>query len=97
MSQRWLRKINEPKMRRRFARALKASFVLENSREKPFVRQAEILQSAKELAQSGAKLVRLEFPQTEMQVYGHTAIIYTTYLYELENKQGSLKRKKRHE
>ena len=65
------------------------TIVLENSQEKPFVRQAEILQSAKELAQSGMKLVRLEFPQTEMQVYGNTAIIYTTYLYELEDKQGS--------
>ena len=57
------------------------TIVLENSPEKPFVKQAEILQSAKELAQSGMKLVRLEFPQTELQVYGNTAIIYTTYLY----------------
>lgn len=64
------------------------TIVLENSQEKPFVKKAEILQSAKELAQSGAKLIRLAFPQTEMQVYGNTAIIYTTYLYELENKQG---------
>lgn len=29
------------------------------------------------------KLRRLEFPQTKMQVCGNTAIIYTTYLYEL--------------
>ena len=65
------------------------TIVLENSPEKPFVRQAEVLQSAKELAQSGARLIRLTFPQTEMQVYGNTAIIYTTYLYELENKQGA--------
>lgn len=63
------------------------TIVLENSQEKPFVRQAEILQSAKELAQNGMKLKRLEFPQTEMQVYGNTAIIYTTYLYELEDQQ----------
>lgn len=64
------------------------TIVLENSQEKPFLKQAEILQSAKELAQNGMKLIRLMFPQTEMQVYGNTAIIYTTYLYELENKQG---------
>lgn len=64
------------------------TIVLESSPEKPFVRQAEILQGAKDLAQNGTKLRRLEFPQTEMQVYGNTAIIYTTYLYELENKQG---------
>ncbi|MBS1788804.1 MAG: nuclear transport factor 2 family protein [Acidobacteria bacterium] len=62
------------------------TIVLEGSAEKPFVRKAEIMESAKQLAQSGSKLVRLEFPQTEIQVYGNTAILYTTYLYELENK-----------
>jgi len=64
------------------------TIVLEGSYEKPFVKQAEILESAKQGAQSGNKLVRLEFPQTEMQVYGDTAILYTTYLYELENARG---------
>ncbi|HEY7544277.1 MAG TPA: hypothetical protein VID27_05310, partial [Blastocatellia bacterium] len=38
---------------------------------------------------SGAKLVRLEFPKTEMQIYGNVIIIYTTYLYEIEA-QGQL-------
>ncbi|MGE0132886.1 MAG: nuclear transport factor 2 family protein [Blastocatellales bacterium] len=65
------------------------TIVLEVAREKPFVKKAEIMAAAKQLAQSGKKLVRLEFPQTEMQVYGDTAIIYTTYLYELENSQGA--------
>lgn len=64
------------------------TIVLEGSLEKPFVKKAEILESAKQLGQSGSKLIRLEFPQTEMQVYGDTAILYTTYLYELENPQG---------
>ncbi|MFN8003608.1 MAG: nuclear transport factor 2 family protein [Acidobacteriota bacterium] len=62
--------------------------VLESAGEKPFVKKAEILESAKQLAQSGQKLVRLEFPQTELQLYGNTAILYTTYLYELENAKG---------
>jgi ketosteroid isomerase-like protein len=35
-------------------------------------------------AASGGKLVRLEFPKTEIQVYGYTAIVYSSYLYELE-------------
>jgi ketosteroid isomerase-like protein len=35
-------------------------------------------------AKSGAKLVRLEFPQTEIQCYGYTAIVYSTYSYDLE-------------
>jgi ketosteroid isomerase-like protein len=46
--------------------------------------RAEILASAKGFADSGAKLVKLEFPKTEMQVYGNTVILYTTYLYEIE-------------
>jgi ketosteroid isomerase-like protein len=35
-------------------------------------------------AAAGGKLVRLEFPKTEMQVYGYTAILYSTYVYEIE-------------
>ena len=46
--------------------------------------RASILAGAKSFADSGAKLVKLEFPKTEMQVYGNTIIIYTTYLYEIE-------------
>jgi ketosteroid isomerase-like protein len=48
--------------------------------------RAAILAGAKEFADSGAKLVRLEFPRTEIQVYGQTAVLYTTYLYEIETK-----------
>lgn len=46
--------------------------------------RAAILDSAKRFAESGGKLVKLEFPKTEMQVYGDTVIIYTTYVYETE-------------
>ena len=46
--------------------------------------RAAILAGAKYFADSGAKLVRLEFPKTEMQIYGNTVVIYTTYLYEIE-------------
>jgi len=51
-------------------------------------RQAQILEDAQRAARAGNKLVRLEFPKTEIQVYGTTAIIYTTYLFELETPQG---------
>jgi len=37
-------------------------------------------------AAGGGKLVRLEFPKTEMQVYGSTAIVYSSYLYEIEQR-----------
>ncbi len=52
--------------------------------EKEWGNRASILAGAKHMADSGAKLVRLEFPKTEMQVYGNTIILYTTYLYEIE-------------
>ena len=43
-----------------------------------------VLNESDEFAKSGAKLVRLEFPKTEFQSYGATAILYSTYVYELE-------------
>ncbi len=48
--------------------------------------RAAILAGAKRFAASGAKLVSLEFPKTEMQVYGSgtLVILYTTYRYELD-------------
>jgi len=44
----------------------------------------EILADAGKFAASGGKLVRLEFPRTDVQIYGVTAIVYSTYEYELE-------------
>jgi Domain of unknown function (DUF4440) len=46
--------------------------------------RAAILAGAKRFADSGGKLTRLEFPKTEMQVYGNTIIIYTSYVYDTE-------------
>jgi len=44
-----------------------------------------VLEGSARFAASGGKLVRLEFPKNEIQVYGSTAIIYSNYLYELES------------
>jgi len=44
-----------------------------------------VLEGADRFAKSGAKLVRLEFPTTEIRYYGNVAIIYSTYLYEIED------------
>jgi hypothetical protein len=46
--------------------------------------RAKIFASAKGFADSGGKLVRLEFPKTEIQVYGNTVLVYTTYIFETE-------------
>lgn len=50
-----------------------------------------VLDGSAGFAASGGKLTRLEFPKTEVQVYGYTAIVYSNYRYETE--QGG----KRHE
>lgn len=42
------------------------------------------LAGAKDFATKGGKLVRLEFPQTEIQTYGRTAILYTKFMLETE-------------
>src|SRR6267378_3266336 len=43
-----------------------------------------ILDGAVQFAKGGGKLVKLEFPKTEIQVYGNTAVVYSNYAYELE-------------
>ena len=44
----------------------------------------KILSGSEEFAKSGGKLIKLEFPRTEIQVYGLTAVVYSNYAYELE-------------
>lgn len=46
--------------------------------------RSAILDGAERFAAGGARLMRLEFPKTEMQIYGPAIILYTTYLYEIE-------------
>ncbi|HEX2777762.1 MAG TPA: nuclear transport factor 2 family protein [Candidatus Acidoferrales bacterium] len=43
-----------------------------------------VLAGAKDFAAKGGKLVRLEFPQTEIQMFGYTAILYSKYICEIE-------------
>lgn len=46
--------------------------------------RAAVLASSAAFAAGGGKLVRLEFPRTEIQAYGNTAIIYTSYELDVE-------------
>lgn len=48
--------------------------------------RAAIFAGTQRFAESGGKLLRLEFPKTEIQVYGNTILVYTTYVYETEVK-----------
>src|SRR6266550_3636231 len=43
-----------------------------------------ILDGSTRFARSGGKLIKLEFPRTEIQLYGLTAVVYSNYAYELE-------------
>lgn len=56
-----------------------------NAGEQAWQDRAEILGAARSFAESGAKLVRLEYPRTEIQVFGDVAILYTNYLFEVES------------
>lgn len=43
-----------------------------------------ILDKSRRFAEGGGKLLKLEFPKNEFQVYGFTALLYSTYSYEIE-------------
>jgi ketosteroid isomerase-like protein len=43
-----------------------------------------VLEGSAQFAKDGGKLIKLEFPKTEIQVYGFTAVVYSNYSYELE-------------
>lgn len=52
--------------------------------EEKWKHQAEVLQSAAEFHATGGRLVRLEFPRTEVQHFGDVAIVWSAYLVETE-------------
>lgn len=45
--------------------------------------RTRLLKMAKGMSEQGAQLVRLEFPRTEIQLFGDTAILYYTYILEM--------------
>jgi ketosteroid isomerase-like protein len=65
------------------ARLLPAELVVITPQGQFAARDAILAQSAP-LAANGIRLARLEFPRTEIQLYGTSAFLYTTYEYDLE-------------
>ena len=49
-----------------------------------FGTRTSVLEGSKQFAATGAKLTRLAFPRTELQAYGSTVILYTSYELDLE-------------
>src|SRR5208282_3229241 len=46
--------------------------------------QQDVLAESSEFHNSGAKLIRLEFPRTEVQHFGDVAIVWSDYVMELQ-------------
>ena len=59
------------------------SIVMSGGEEK-WKNQADVLHGAAEFHANGGKLVRLEFPRTEVQHFGDVAIVWSQYLAETE-------------
>lgn len=55
-----------------------------SSGEKEWKNQAGVLSGSADFHAKGGKLIRLEFPRTEVQRFGDVAITYSQYLYEIE-------------
>jgi ketosteroid isomerase-like protein len=52
--------------------------------EETWKNQADVLRTSKEFHAKGGKLLRLEFPRTEIQHFGEVAIVWSSYVAELE-------------
>jgi len=52
--------------------------------EEEWKHQADVLRTAVEFHAKGGKLVRLEFPRTEVQHFGDVAIIWSSYVVDTE-------------
>ena len=50
--------------------------------EEKWENRSHLIAIAKDLKAKGVQLLRLEFPRTEIQVFGNTAILYYTYVFE---------------
>ena len=59
-----------------------------NSGDGPWEDRTAVIEGSRKFAESGGKLVRLEYPRTEIRLYGDVAILYTTYLVETQSPDG---------
>ena len=52
--------------------------------EREWKHQSDVLRTSAEFHSKGGKLVRLEFPRTEIQHFGNVAIVWSSYVVETE-------------
>jgi uncharacterized protein (TIGR02246 family) len=72
----------------RLAELLPDDTIAINAGEAEWPGREAILESSRQFAAAGNKLLRLEFPKTEIRAYGRTAVLYTTYVFETESPGG---------
>jgi hypothetical protein len=70
--------------KRTLERLVPANAIAISAGEEKWKTQADIFRSASEFQASGGKLIRLEFPRTEIQCYGSAAFVYSEYVLETE-------------
>jgi ketosteroid isomerase-like protein len=61
-----------------------ADTIVMSGGEEKWKNQADVLRGAAEFQADGGKLIRLEFPHTEVQHFGDVAIVWSTYVLETE-------------
>jgi len=52
--------------------------------EEQWKHQADVLQASDEFYAKGGKLIKLEFPRTEVQHFGNVAVVWSSYALEIE-------------
>jgi ketosteroid isomerase-like protein len=65
-------------------RLVPADTIVISGSVKAWKHQAEVFESSEEFHASGGKLVRLEFPHTEVQRFGDVAVTWSTFQLETE-------------
>jgi uncharacterized protein DUF4440 len=70
--------------RSRLEQLLPNSVIAINNGDTTWQDRSAVLASAEAFARGGGKLVSLTFPKTEKQVFGDVAILYSTYVAELD-------------
>lgn len=55
-----------------------------NNGEEQWERRAEVLETAKQFAEDGGKLIHLSFPRVEVQALGNVAVLYSLWSTETE-------------
>lgn len=58
--------------------------IVMSSGEEQWKHQADVLQASDEFHAKGGKLIKLEFPRTEVQHFGDVAIVWSTYALEID-------------